>query len=159
LSFKKISSRKLNIIRFVFLSSIFLSLWIVESGCAVLGSSHADKENNFGVSSAKQGMWNEAMFRWEKVLNSDPNNVAALNNLGVAYSVKGDYEKAISFIRKAMEQKPNNRHIKKNYESLEKVLNAAEKSEEEAIENLEEIEDDLQTTESSESGNNSNEQK
>ncbi len=49
----------------------------------------------YGVRAAKEDRWDEAMFRWRKALQLDPNNLMAHNNLAVAYEQTGEYEFAL----------------------------------------------------------------
>ena len=49
---------------------------------------------NFGIEAAKKDLWDEAIFRWKKVLSTNPNSAAAHNNLAVAYEKKGLWEEA-----------------------------------------------------------------
>jgi hypothetical protein len=39
----------------------------------------------FGIWAANRDLWDEAIFRWKKVLAQTPRSVAAHNNLAVAY--------------------------------------------------------------------------
>ncbi len=43
----------------------------------------------FGAEAARKDLWDEAIFRWKKVIISDPRSAAAHNNLAVAYEKKG----------------------------------------------------------------------
>jgi len=49
----------------------------------------------FGIRAAKDDHWDEAVYRWRKTLQLDPNNVMAHNNLAVAYEHLGDYDLAM----------------------------------------------------------------
>ncbi len=70
----------------------------------------------FGVKAAKDGLWREALFRWEKALKLDPTNVRLLNNLAVAYETAGDFQKAEALYQQALHGDPGNRDIKQNYD-------------------------------------------
>jgi Flp pilus assembly protein TadD len=72
--------------------------------CAFPASSAADKTGRsrrvieadlrFGAEMAVQGLWREALFRWERVLADRPDDPHVLNNMGVAYEALGDFAKA-----------------------------------------------------------------
>jgi Flp pilus assembly protein TadD len=52
------------------------------------------RQIQFGTEMAKDGNWNEAIFRWKRALTLDPQNPRIHNNLAVAYESLGDYAKA-----------------------------------------------------------------
>jgi Flp pilus assembly protein TadD len=49
----------------------------------------------FGVRAAMDDHWDEAIYRWQKVLQLDRDNVLAHNNLAVAYEQMGEYDLAM----------------------------------------------------------------
>jgi Tfp pilus assembly protein PilF len=49
----------------------------------------------FGVRAAIDDHWDEAIYRWQKVLQLDRDNVMAHNNLAVAYEQMGEYDLAM----------------------------------------------------------------
>jgi Flp pilus assembly protein TadD len=79
----------------------------------------ADKsslEVKFGIDVAQKGMWREALFRFEKAVQDDPQNSSALNNLAVALEQMGDFQKARENYERALELKPNDLYIQQNYD-------------------------------------------
>lgn len=72
-------------------------------------------EMEFGRKAAEFELWREAIFRWEKVVDRDPQNAAATNNLAIAYESIGDYEKAKDLYQKARDLDEDSREIRKNY--------------------------------------------
>jgi len=76
----------------------------------------AKEQMQFGVKAAKDGLWREALFRWEKALKLDPTNVRLLNNLAVAYETAGNFQKAEALYQQALRGDPGNRDIKQNYD-------------------------------------------
>ena len=74
-----------------------------------------EEYNNFGVKCAKMGLWNEAVMRWKRVLEIEPDNAQARNNLGVAYESRGELEEAMIEYKKAIELDPGNKIYAKNY--------------------------------------------
>lgn len=93
---------------------IFLSFTIIQ-GCGVSKNNIIERQNEFAIKSSKMGLWNEAIMRWERIIEIDPQNSKAYNNLGVAYEAKGDFDKAMSAYKKAMELEPNNKVYLNNY--------------------------------------------
>lgn len=71
-------------------------------------------EMEFGRKAAMSGLWNEAIFRWEKVIKSDPNNPDALNNLAVAYESVGNYDRASELYDKALALDEDSQAIRRN---------------------------------------------
>ncbi len=77
---------------------------------------HARQEVEFGIQVARQGLWKEAMYRWQKAAELDPTNAQARNNLGVAYEQAGEFELAEKEYKRALELDPKSMHIRQNYE-------------------------------------------
>ncbi len=69
----------------------------------------------FGAQMAKKGNWLEALFRWQKALETDPENFKLHNNCAVAYEALGKYEEADKAYRKALTYSQNKKEIKENY--------------------------------------------
>jgi len=76
----------------------------------------AKKQVEFGIEVARRGLWYEAIFRWKKAVELDPQNASARNNLGVAYEQSGDFELAEEEYERALELAPDSVHIRQNYE-------------------------------------------
>ena len=77
-----------------------------------------DNQIQFGVHAAQKELWDEAIFRWKKVVDSNPNSAAAHNNLAVAYEKKGLWDKAKEEYESALKIDPGNKYIKSNYENF-----------------------------------------
>lgn len=102
---------------FLFNTSIlwtFILLLIIQ-GCGTSKTNIIEQQNEFAIKSAKMGLWNEAIMRWERIIEIDPKNSKAYNNLGVAYEAKGDLDKAMNAYKKALELDPNNKAYLSNY--------------------------------------------
>lgn len=69
----------------------------------------------FGVDMARRGLWNEALFRFEKARAENSRDVRAANNLAVAYEAVGRFEEALATYREALAAEPGNRTLKQNY--------------------------------------------
>ena len=78
--------------------------------------SDAKKQVEFGIEVARRGLWYEAIFRWKKAVELDPQNASARNNLGVAYEQSGQFELAEGEYERALELAPNSVYIRQNYE-------------------------------------------
>jgi tetratricopeptide (TPR) repeat protein len=73
----------------------------------------------FGVWAAENELWEEAIFRWKKVLARDPQSLAAHNNLAVAYEKKGLWEEARKEYEAALKLAPDNSWVKRNFRKFE----------------------------------------
>jgi Tfp pilus assembly protein PilF len=76
------------------------------------------EEMKFGVEAARQGLWREALFRWEKALKMDADNPHLLNNLAVAYESLGQIDRALQMYTEALGHDPENKDIRDNYTSF-----------------------------------------
>jgi Flp pilus assembly protein TadD len=94
---------------------------------AFTGTTYADTRSDakeqvaFGITVAQQGLWREAMYRWERAATIDPTYAAAYNNLGVAYEQEGLLDKARGAYERALELEPNNASIRQNYEMFKEI--------------------------------------
>jgi Tfp pilus assembly protein PilF len=104
-----------------------LPLFLVFYGC---GTSQHEPQLHFGILSAQKDLWDEAIFRWKKVLESDPNSAAAHNNLAVAYEKKGQWEEAKEEYETALKISPKNEYIQSNFERFKKRLDISDQDEE-----------------------------
>ena len=95
----------------------FLLLSIVAS-LTMCSRTLSDEQLHFGILAAQKDLWDEAIFRWEKVIQSDPSSAAAHNNLAVAYEKKGLWEEAKKEYEIALELSPYNKQIKSNYDAF-----------------------------------------
>ncbi len=81
----------------------------------------------FGIWAAEKDLWDEAIFRWKKVLDENPNSVAAHNNLAVAYEKRGLWEDARREYEIALKLAPQNSWLKSNFKKFENNLKPPEK--------------------------------
>lgn len=79
-----------------------------------------DNQLLFGIQAAQKDLWDEAVFRWKKVILANPKSAAAHNNLAVAYEKKGLWEEAEKEYEIALKLSPENKYIKTNYENFNK---------------------------------------
>ncbi len=103
---------------FLYCIFLFLTLSLFIS-CA---SSYYESQLQFGVEAAQKNLWDEALFRWKKIIESNPDSAAAHNNLAVAYEVKRQWEKAKGEYEIALKLDPDNELIKSNFERLIKLI-------------------------------------
>jgi Flp pilus assembly protein TadD len=80
----------------------------------------------FGIQAAQSRLWDEAVFRWKKVLRDNPASAAAHNNLAVAYERLGRFDEAEKEYHRALELAPGHEHIEANYNNFKKNLEALE---------------------------------
>lgn len=100
------------------LVGLFLSITV--SGCSgtksvALSSAGAGDQLRFGVEMARQGLWQEALFRFERANRLDPGNARILNNLAVAQEANGRFEAALETYREALRVDPRSPDLKQNY--------------------------------------------
>jgi tetratricopeptide (TPR) repeat protein len=74
-----------------------------------------DQQIAFGVEMARQGLWSEALFRFEQVERTDPANPRNLNNLAVACEALGQFDRALEYYQSAIRADPANKELKRNY--------------------------------------------
>lgn len=84
---------------------------------------------NFGIFAAQRDLWDEAIFRWKKAIELDPNSSAAHNNLAVAYEKKGLWEEAKKEYEVALELNPKNEYIQANYEKFKQRYEEGDRDE------------------------------
>ncbi len=88
----------------------------------------AKNQVDFGIKVAQQGLWREAVYRWERAVELDPTYAAAHNNLAVAYETQGNFDKAKSAYERALELEPKNQLIRQNYELFKEIHDRASRS-------------------------------
>lgn len=101
-----------------------LSVFLLTCSRSVLNN-----QIHFGIQAAQKNLWDEAVFRWKKVINSNPESAAAHNNLAVAYEKKGLWEQAKKEYETALKLSPKNIYIKANFENFNKNYELQEKDE------------------------------
>ena len=84
------------------------------AGCSS-GTAGTSTQISFGANVARQGLWREAAFRFEKAVAAEPKNARAHNNLAVALEATGDFARALDEYKKALELDPRDNYIRRNY--------------------------------------------
>lgn len=95
-------------------AALVLLTAVILASCSSGGGEQA-VQSKFGVQMARMNLWREALFRFERAVEMDPNDAMAHNNLAVAYEANGDFEKAAKQYREAMRLDRSNQYIQKNY--------------------------------------------
>ena len=98
----------------------FILIILILPGC-LAEKNLIDRYNEFAIRAAKEGLWREAAFRWERIVEIDPRNAKAHNNLAVAYEALGKPDEAERHYKLALEIDPGNKAIQKNYIRFKKL--------------------------------------
>lgn len=93
----------------------FSSALLLPACSSRMDLTRASDQMDFGVRMARANLWREALFRFERATQIDPNDAQALNNLAVAYEGIGEFEKARETYTRALALDKSNQHIQKNY--------------------------------------------
>lgn len=97
-----------------------LTLILVPNGAR--GGASLKEQMRFGVEAAEQGLWREAVFRWEKYLEERPDHARVHNNLAVGYESLGDFEGARRQYEEALRLDPDRKEIRENYDDFMQLL-------------------------------------
>jgi len=89
--------------------------------------SSAKSQVDFGIKVAQNGLWKEAIYRWEKAAEVDPNYAAAWNNLGIGYEHEGRFDDARKAYEKAVALDPKNILIRQNYDLFKEINDRAKR--------------------------------
>jgi len=108
-----------------------LVLSLATAGCRSGGGdmSDANTQRRFGVRMAKMNLWREAMFRFRRATQIEPDNAMAHNNLAVAYEATGDFDAASKEYREALRLDRSNEYIQKNYSRFVEFMQRGKKRE------------------------------
>lgn len=75
----------------------------------------ASEQIERGFVAAKNGYWQEALFRFSRAQKAVPDDEVILNNLAVAQEALGRYDDALATYKLALKKAPKNTVIRKNY--------------------------------------------
>lgn len=91
-----------------------------------------EREHNLARQAAVRAFWNEAAYRWMKILRYYPDWAHIWNNLAISMEALGEWERAESYYRTALHLQPKNEDIRANFlrfKSIqERYLKSREKS-------------------------------
>lgn len=102
------------------LLAIFVTVFPLSTTLADV-QSNAKQQVEFGIKVAQKGLWNEAIYRWERAIELDPDYASAHNNLAVAYEHQGEFEKARQAYERATELDPGNLMIQENFDLFSEI--------------------------------------
>ena len=88
----------------------------------------AKAQVEFGIAVAQRGLWQEAVFRWQRAAEIDPTYAPAFNNLGIAYEQLGKFDQAGKAYEKALELEPQNLSIQQNYDLFKEINDRAKRN-------------------------------
>lgn len=83
--------------------------------------SDAQAQVEFGIEVVRNGLWKEAIYRWERAVDIDDTYAAAWNNLGIAYEHEGQFDKAREAYERALDLDPTNMMIQQNYDLFREI--------------------------------------
>ena len=69
----------------------------------------------FGVEMARNGLWREALFRFESAERQRPGDPEVLNNIAVAHEALGNFDLALEAYKMALDRAPGNTDLRRNY--------------------------------------------
>lgn len=101
------------------LASTLFAILLASSSAALAEENRVDEAKEqvaFGIEVAQLGLWKEAVYRWSKAVELDPESARARNNLAVAHEQMGEFDEANQEYERALELEPNNMYIRQNYE-------------------------------------------
>jgi Tfp pilus assembly protein PilF len=108
--------------------SLVTAVVVFAAGCASRSDlAQPQTQDNFGVRMAKQNLWREAMFRFRRAVEINPNDAMAHNNLAVAYEANGDFDNARKEYLEALKLDRGNAYIQKNYSRYVEFLSRNKK--------------------------------
>lgn len=93
-----------------------VTLLLLAVGTSLGAEESASRQIDFGLMVAQKGLWQEARFRFERAVKSDPQSASAFNNLAVALEQVGDFAGARKAYEHALELKPDDAYIQQNYD-------------------------------------------
>jgi tetratricopeptide (TPR) repeat protein len=100
------------------LVATFVSLALLAplaAGAKEKSSRAVESQLTFGVQMARQGLWSEALFRFQEAQKLEPENARILSNLGVAYEATGKFDQALDAYQRALKIAPGDKDIRNNY--------------------------------------------
>lgn len=83
-----------------------------------------------GVAFARLGLWTEAIGRWRKAIELNPQSSDARNNLAVAYELQGNLELATAEYERALAVETANVYIEQNFQLLQQAMTVKKRKEE-----------------------------
>jgi len=88
----------------------------------------ASEQVERGYTAAKDGYWQEALFRFERADELTPNQPRILNNIAVSLEAAGRFEEALAAYESALGVAPNDQVLRRNYSRFKEFYEAQMKS-------------------------------
>ena len=105
--------------RRIALSCAALALAVLAAAPAATAGDAAAKQASEqierGFSAARNGYWQEALFRFERANTLTPNQPRILNNIAVSLEAAGRFEEALATYESALAVAPNDQVLRRNY--------------------------------------------
>lgn len=95
--------------------ALFLASILLGSCSSRLDLTKSSTQLDVGVRAARDNLWREAFFRFQRAVQIDPQNAMAHNNLAVAYEGIGEFDKARTHYTEALRLDRANQYIQRNY--------------------------------------------
>jgi Flp pilus assembly protein TadD len=108
-------------------ASIAFTLLFVASAAAAEDRSAAKEQVEFGIKVAQNGLWREALYRWERAVELDATYAEAWNNLAIAYEQAGRFDDARKAYETAIKLDPKNMLIQQNYDLFKEINDRTQK--------------------------------
>ena len=100
-----------------------IALIAIAAACSHHADLHrSEAQDNFGVQMARMNLWREALFRFQRAVQINPQDAMARNNLAVAFEANGDFERARKEYLEALKLDRSNQYIQKNYSRFVEFL-------------------------------------
>ncbi len=98
-------------------------VWLapLAAGAAADERDDARAHVEFGITVARAELWQEAIYRWKRASQIDPDYAAAWNNLGIAYEREGLFDEALEAYETALDLEPDNLMIQQNYDLFREI--------------------------------------
>lgn len=92
----------------------------------------AKSQMQFGVEMARNGLWREALFRFESADRLRPEDPEVLNNIAVAHEALGNFDLALEAYQLALDRSPGNTDLRRNYSRFTEFYQSFRPPEEDA---------------------------
>lgn len=109
------------------LATLIFTLSVVACAAAADDRSAAKEQVEFGIRVAQNGLWREALYRWERAVQLDPGYAEAWNNLAIAYEQAGRFDDARKAYDTAVKLDPENQLIRQNYDLFKEINDRTQK--------------------------------
>ena len=108
---------------------VFLLLGVLFASSVASGEDRgaAKEQVEFGIKVAQNGLWREALYRWERAVELDPTYAEAWNNLAIAYEQAGRFDDARKAYETAVKLDPKNSMIQQNYDLFKEINDRTQK--------------------------------